>query len=235
MEWAWIINQLLRNIEDKASRNGGFVGFGDAPNMLAFWQLSAVILLEFSIKIRKLRMYFMHWKRTKGINIEIDKLTNSIENTTTGEIFNTEITRILTQTKSEIKTKEWIFDWASEVNDETKEVYKLTTVNNPKIIQGLVSIETKSDHVFMHLIENASFNKGKNKIYYGVPANLVAFACYKSREFGFDGFLAFDAKTSLVKHYEEILGAKRFKGQRMIIDSVAANKLILRYFKNIGQ
>jgi hypothetical protein len=51
----------------------------------------------------------------------------------------------------------------------------------------------------MHLIESAKFNKGKNKIYIGVPGNLVAFACKLSFDKGYDGYLAFDAKTVLVK------------------------------------
>jgi hypothetical protein len=46
-----------------------------------------------------------------------------------------------------------------------------------KIIQGLVSLEVKSDHVYMHLVENAPFNKGQTKVYAGVAGNLVAYAC----------------------------------------------------------
>ena len=49
---------------------------------------------------------------------------------------------------------------------------------------------------------------------------------------GHDGFLAFDAKTALIKHYELSLGAIQFKGLRMIINSHAATKLIRLYFKN---
>jgi hypothetical protein len=76
----------------------------------------------------------------------------------------------------------------------------LTTVANPSIIQGLVSIENKQDHIFMHLIESAKFNKGKTKVYYGVPGNLVAFVCKVSVNKGYEGFLAFDAKSALIKH-----------------------------------
>jgi hypothetical protein len=46
--------------------------------------------------------------------------------------------------------------------DKSKEVYKLSTFNNPSIIQGLISIEEKEDHIFMHLVESAGFNKGKD-------------------------------------------------------------------------
>jgi hypothetical protein len=49
----------------------------------------------------------------------------------------------------------------------------LTTLNNQKIIQGLISITDKGDHIFMDLIESAKFNKGKSKLYKGVAGNLV--------------------------------------------------------------
>jgi hypothetical protein len=83
----------------------------------------------------------------------------------------------------------------------------------------------------MHLIESAKFNKGKSKLYTGVPGNLVAFACKLSYDMGYEGYLAFDAKTVLVKHYQETLYATHFRGTKMIIDTPAAQKLINRYFK----
>lgn len=64
---------------------------------------------------------------------------------------------------SQFKKSEWQFDWTKEIKDKTKEVYKLTTINNPSIIQGLISIEDMKDHIFMHLVENSKFNKGKIK------------------------------------------------------------------------
>lgn len=84
----------------------------------------------------------------------------------------------------------------------------------------------------MHLIESAKFNKGKDKIYLGVPCNLVAFACKISLEKGYDGYVAFDSKTVLLEHYKQILGATHLIRQRMFIDPVAAQRLITRYFKD---
>ena len=84
----------------------------------------------------------------------------------------------------------------------------------------------------MHLIESAKFNKGKNKVYLGVPANLVAFACKVSVDKGYVGFLAFDAKTALIKHYEQSLHATHFRGLRMFIETSAALRLISQYFKS---
>jgi hypothetical protein len=64
-----------------------------------------------------------------------------------------------------------------------------------------------------------------------VPGNLIAYACKTSLDKGYEGFLAFDAKTSLVKHYQDSLNATHFRGQRMFIDSNAALRLISQYFK----
>jgi hypothetical protein len=167
-----------------------------------------------------------------GLDFVIDKLTNSIENIATGEVFDTEIIRLDETDIKQIKKTDWQFNWHKELKDKSKQVYKLTTVNNPTIIQGLISIEDKNDHIFMHLIESSKFNRGKSKIYLGVPGNLVAFACKVSFEKGYEGFLAFDAKSALIKHYEQSLHATHFRGLRMFIKTNAGTKLISQYFKS---
>jgi len=174
----------------------------------------------------------MKAKKQQGLYFIVDKLTNSIENTSTGEVFDTEIVKLTIKDINQIKKSVWLFDWSKELKDKSKNVYKLTTTNNPTIIQGLISIEDKQDHVFIHLIESAKFNKGKNKIYFGIPGNLVAFACKISVDKGYEGFVAFDAKTDLIKHYEHSLGATHFRGLRMFIQTNAAIKLISQYFKS---
>jgi len=164
----------------------------------------------------------------------IDKLTNSIKNTISGDSFMTEIS-VLTKTdlKNILKKNAWNFNWKNEYNDLKKEVYKLTIVNNPSIIQGLLSITIESDYIFMNLLESAPFNIGKNKLYEGVAGNLVAYACKLSFQKGFDGFVAFTAKTKLIEHYEKSLGAYHFKNQRMIIETNASKILVEKYFKTI--
>jgi hypothetical protein len=126
----------------------------------------------------------------------------------------------------------WQFNWQSELNDNCKEVYKLTIVNNPNVIQGLLSLTIQSDHIYMNLLESAPFNIGVNKLYEGVAGNLVAYACKVSFQQGFDGYVSFTAKTKLIEHYEKTLNAQSFGGQLMIINTLAANKLIDKYFKN---
>ncbi len=168
-----------------------------------------------------------------GLDFIIDKLTNSIENVVTGDSFPTEISILTTQDIKLITKKNgWLFDWKSEFKNPVKEVYKLTIWNNPNIIQGLVCLEIKTDHVYMHLVENAPFNKGKTKMYAGVAGNLVAFACKLSFQRGHEGNVSFISKTQLIYHYEMTLGAFHFGGRLMIIETKSALVLINKYFQN---
>lgn len=176
----------------------------------------------------------MKKEANKELDFLIDKLTNSIENITTGDSFQTEVSLLTTSDlKSTTKKNNWVFDWKGEFKQPEREVYKLTIVGNPSIIQGLMSIEIKTDHVYLHLVENAPFNKGKSKVYAGVPGNLVAFACRLSFQRGHEGNVSFLSKSQLIEHYEKTLGAFHFGGRIMIIETRAALKLIDRYFKNL--
>ena len=162
----------------------------------------------------------------------IDRLTNSILNTVSGDSFQTKVIRLgKSDLKHITKNKGWSFNWKEEYDVIKKEVYKLTIVNNPNIIQDLLSVTIEQDHVFMDLLESAPFNIGKNKIYEGVAGNLVAYACKISFQKGFEGYISFTAKTKLINHYEKTLGAYHFKNQRMIIETEAARILVAKYFK----
>ncbi len=175
----------------------------------------------------------MKKQQNKGLDFIIDKLTNSIQNVVTGDSFGTDISLVTTtDLKTVVKKNNWQFDWKLEFKQPERDVYKLTIVNNQTIIQGLISLEIKSDHVYMHLVESAPFNKGKTKVYAGVPGNLVAFACKLAFQRGHEGNVSFFSKTQLVQHYIETLGAMHVGGRIMIIDTIAALKLINKYFTN---
>ena len=174
-------------------------------------------------------------KATKiKLDFIIDKLTNSIQNTVSGDSFQTEVSTFTTKDlKQSTKKNGWKFNWKQELTNNNREVYKLTIVNNPHIIQGLISFTIKTDHIYMDLIESAPFNLGRNKIYEGVAGNLVAFACKVAFQRGFDGFLSFTAKTKLIKHYEKTLGAYHLGNHLMILETKASTILVDKYFKNL--
>lgn len=171
--------------------------------------------------------------RKHHIEIEIDKLTRSIENAITGDAFQTEVL-VLDNSDLHLISKKygWQFNWKAEYMLADRDVYKLTIRDNPSVIQGLISLTEKSDHVYINLVESAIFNIGKQKVYLGVPCNLMAFACKLSFHRGYDGYVAFTSKSGLIEHYMKTLGARLISNQLMIIDSVEASKLIHKYFKH---
>lgn len=173
----------------------------------------------------------MKSRQNKGLDFIIDKLTDSIENVQSGDSFPTEISLLKnTELKYVTRKNGWRFNWSSEYKVPERDIYKLTIANNPNIIQGIISLEVKADHVFMHLIESAPFNIGKQKTYFGVPGNLVAFACKLSFQRGGEGYVSFVAKTKLINHYIESLGATNLGGHLMVITTATALKLIGKYF-----
>jgi len=161
------------------------------------------------------------------ISQKVDKLTNSIVNRLSGDSFETDVIELLPFELKKLK-RGWKFDWDREAS--TGKIYKLVIRHAPEVIQGLVSIYDGGDHIYMNLIETARHNFGKNKIYEGVAGNLVAFACQISINKGYDGIVAFEAKTKLIEHYEQTLKAQLFAGNRMFIDKAAAYFLMEKYF-----
>ena len=174
----------------------------------------------------------MKKRKITYLDFVVDKLTHSIENVQTGDSFKTDVSLV---TKDELKNitrkNGWVFDWKGELKAPEKEVYKLT-ISGSSNIQGLINITFRDDHIYMHLIESAPFNKGKTKAYFGVPGNLVAFACRVSFQRGGGGYISFNSKTQLINHYIESLGAQHFGGTLMVITPDIALKLINKYFND---
>lgn len=170
--------------------------------------------------------------KVQHIDIEIDILTNCIENAFSGDSFDTVLIPIAKEDLRPIKKGNgWQFNWKYEYEQHDRFVYKLTIKGNPEVIQGLISFSDEKDHLFMHLIESAPFNKGKNKIYVGVAGNLVAFLCKESWDRKYEGFVSFISKTQLIEHYERTLGAVHIGNHKMIIFPKEAFELINKYFK----
>jgi predicted dithiol-disulfide oxidoreductase (DUF899 family) len=89
-------------------------------------------------------------KKNKIIQLDfvIDKLTDSIQNTISGDSFQTEISRLTRVDLKNVTTKSgWNFNWKQELDNNNREVFKLTITNNPNIIQGLLSFTIKPDHL----------------------------------------------------------------------------------------
>jgi hypothetical protein len=86
----------------------------------------------------------------------IDKLTKSIEEVSSGQSIST---LILPLKLDDLLGLIWRFDWVLELEKESHFVYKLVAESNPYLIQGLICLERKPDHIYIHLLESSSFNK----------------------------------------------------------------------------
>jgi len=166
-------------------------------------------------------------------DIEIDKLTRSIENAISGDSFKTEVHPLNALDIRNLRQTDWLFDWKAEAKQKGKQVFKLSIVDNTDIIQGLISLQDRGDHIFMPLIESNKFNRGAKKLYLGVPGNLIAFSCKLSFEKGYGGYVSFESKTQLIEHYQKTLGAHILFNNIMAIDTTAARRLVDQYFPKI--
>jgi len=164
------------------------------------------------------------------LDFEIDGLTHSIKDMASGESWQTDILPLDNSDLQQVsKNRGWRFDWKAEFAPG-RNVCKLVTQKEPKVIHGLISYTKKSDHLFMNLIESAPFNIGKTKKYQGVAGNLIAYVCMQSFVQGFSGCVTFQAKTNLISHYQATLGAELIGSQRMIIETKQAIHLVITYF-----
>jgi len=168
------------------------------------------------------------------IDVEIDALTESVVDQRSARVLSTRIFAFH-ELKQHSPTAHWRFDWGNEASATGRDVFGLV-VDDGDVIEGLISFERAEDHVFVHLVEIAPHNVGENTVFRGVPGNLFAYVCLRSFEYGFSGFVAFDAKTELILHYQHSLGARQIgSSSRMIIDAERARQLITQYFKEFDE
>ena len=170
-----------------------------------------------------------------SVSFLIDKITRSIEDKFTGRSLETSLLLVSdSDIKGTLKKDGWLFNWKKEFKEPNRQVYKLVTAGE-KIIQGLISIEPIKNEQFieLHLIEVAPMNDGKKKKNLGEAASMVIFRSKLRVEMGFDGFVAFTAKTELVEHYMDTLGARIiYNNDRMAIFTPEAKKLVHSYYNN---
>lgn len=167
------------------------------------------------------------------VNLEIDILSESVIEVSTGKVYQTfSVLAEIDVLKNIKKSNKWKFDWYEEFKNVNRIVYRLSIRDNQKVILGLISLEIFSDHVFVHLVESSPQNVGKGKKYLGIGGNLFAFACkiaYKSK---LDGVVVFQAKTKLIEHYSVTLGAVLISKNRMCITKKSAIQLLNKYYKD---
>ena len=122
----------------------------------------------------------------------------------------------------------WRFNWRDAV--ETMEVFKLVDPAAPDAILGLLALRRHENYVEVTLLESDPRDVGRSKRFRGIPGSLFAFAAQLSFAIGGEGFIAIDAKTELIEHYQRVYGFDRLgHSQRMILTTAAAARLIEQY------
>lgn len=168
-------------------------------------------------------------------NVEIDRLTPCLHRNSDGKIVDTSVEKVSPDAKS---FSDWEFDWTEPERDGYS-VFALKADGDDRV-QGLISlINDKKDYaVNIGIVEAAPHNNAHNpnnksgqKEYDGVGGHLFAEAVRQSKNAGYDGFVFFDAKTDLIEHYKEHIGATQIgNSQRMFIDETAAKALLNKYY-----
>lgn len=162
------------------------------------------------------------------IDIRIDELTDCLIERQTGNLVDTYYEKRNVPIKQK-DFKGWKFDW-SKPEKNGYDIYELF-LKDSETVQGRIAYRIDGGVADVDIVESAPQNMGHNGKYKGVGGHLFALACQASFEAGCDGFVAFTAKTNLIEHYKESLGAKVLNGQRMYIDESAAKVLIEKYLE----
>lgn len=140
---------------------------------------------------------------------------------------------LIQQKELPLKKDGWNFNWRKLFTVEGSEIFKLSLVNTPEIVEGILMLTLFNDEmVFMNNIEVAPQNIEKSKQLDHIAGCLLAFACKQSFEKGkgnYQGFLSFDSKTALIEFYQNKYGATWAIGHKMFFDTETGKKLMNHY------
>lgn len=138
-----------------------------------------------------------------------------------------------------LKKNGWQFNWKTLYKTEGAEIFKLTLLESPKVIEGLIMLSLMNgEMLYMNNIEIAPHNIGENGKYDHAAGCLIAYGCQQSFEQGkghYIGYLTFESKTQLIPFYQNKYGAVQAMGQRMFIEPEGSFKLIRKYLENHGE
>ncbi|MEK1828939.1 hypothetical protein AAAC51_07270 [Priestia megaterium] len=118
-------------------------------------------------------------------------------------------------TLEEVKNKKyhkkggWLFNWGDEIK-ANREVFAISTSNQPDEVQGLISLEVLPERgfeaVMVYLIESHSRNRysSENRRYAGIGTALIAFSCQYSVKHDLGGYVQLTSKSSTLDFYKEL-------------------------------
>ncbi|QQK80459.1 hypothetical protein HUG20_11515 [Salicibibacter cibi] len=128
-----------------------------------------------------------------------------------------------------IETKDWIFDWHKEYVYPDRNRNALSLKVNVEL-QAMLSYVIDEGFILIKLIETAPENN-----HYGglrITPPMLAVASQHSYDHGFEGYTVIHIKhnSKLISYYEE-LGAEFIRGDRMVLETIASDRLIQLYLK----
>lgn len=172
------------------------------------------------------------------IDIEIDKLTNCLENRRTGKIIGTFYKRRRKRFTDEEIQRMHAMGWRKNFNwkyiqEQEFEIFELHTKCDD-VIQGYVALKHIREQYFTYvpLVEAAPWNVGSKGEYIGVGGHLFAIACKESWDNGNAGYVMFESKSDLISHYMKVLNAQVLNGRvpvRLMLGTKEAADLIQKY------
>jgi hypothetical protein len=132
------------------------------------------------------------------------------------------------------KSEGWTrgLDWKYFLDKVDTQVYKLV-VHGDDEIQGCIAfINDFNEFALVELIEKAPVNRKPNMQFSNIAAVMLAFASKSILDLGGLGYICFEPKTGLSKHYENTYNAKFYNPRLnlMTILEVDAKRLIGLYY-----
>ncbi|MFH7017375.1 N-acetyltransferase [Flavobacterium sp. FlaQc-47] len=124
----------------------------------------------------------------------------TIQETSSGKIYNVEILPVEDIDFKSIDKKRYFFDWKTE---KAYEIYKLKIVNSNDIL-GIISLERMPGEwrVHIRLLTVSLENKGANKKFDNIAANLIAHAAKIAvAEYAELACISLKPKSNIAQHY----------------------------------
>lgn len=155
----------------------------------------------------------------------------NVVNKRNNEVYPGILQRLTLSDLSSINPNHWTFDWKKEVSNSEHHTYKLL-ISGDNHIQGLISfteVDEGEGYILVRYIESAPHNRGRSGEFRIAPV-LLAYTCMRSFEKGYEGFVCIHIKIddTLIRYYKS-LGAEFIGNQRMILDTIASQRLIQLY------
>ena len=124
----------------------------------------------------------------------------TIQETSSGKIYNVEILPVEDIDFKSIDKKRYFFDWKTE---RAYEIYKLKIINSNDIL-GIISLERIPEEwrVHIRLLTVSLENKGSNKIFDNIAANLITHAAKIAvAEYAELACVSLKPKSNIAQHY----------------------------------